>query len=153
MSIRLRVKIGQYSSAHNAFARAPFLRRLVPPGLYDESGPSDGVSPAWRAASLALGSLPPNEGSEECAVDPGDMCLVPPATGRVIFLRHGESTWNQADRFTGWEDVPLSPAGEAQVAGAVAILPRVQHACRPTRVRSDVTLQLGVRVRVRLGVG
>ena len=94
-------------------ARAPFLRRLVPPGLYDESGPSDGVSPAWRAASLALGSLPPNEGSEECAVDPGDMCLVPPATGRVIFLRHGESTWNQADRFTGLEDVPLSPAGEA----------------------------------------
>jgi 2,3-bisphosphoglycerate-dependent phosphoglycerate mutase len=103
-------------------ARAPFLRRLVPPGLYDESGPSDGVSPAWRAASLALGSLPPNEGSEECAVDPGDMCLVPPATGRVIFLRHGESTWNQADRFTGWEDVPLSPAGEAQVAGAAEAL-------------------------------
>ncbi|MFO7718604.1 MAG: histidine phosphatase family protein, partial [Desulfohalobium sp.] len=27
---------------------------------------------------------------------------------RVVFLRHGQSTWNQENRFTGWTDVPLS---------------------------------------------
>ena len=39
--------------------------------------------------------------------------------GTLILLRHGESTWNAENRFTGWVDVPLSPAGraEAQRAG------------------------------------
>jgi 2,3-bisphosphoglycerate-dependent phosphoglycerate mutase len=37
----------------------------------------------------------------------------------VVLLRHGESTWNQANRFTGWTDVDLSPKGlvEAEQAG------------------------------------
>lgn len=38
---------------------------------------------------------------------------------RVVLLRHGESTWNRENRFTGWTDVDLSDAGreEAQRAG------------------------------------
>ena len=38
---------------------------------------------------------------------------------RVVLLRHGESTWNKENRFTGWTDVDLSAAGreEAQNAG------------------------------------
>ena len=38
---------------------------------------------------------------------------------RIVFLRHGESTWNRENRFTGWTDVDLSPAGveEARAAG------------------------------------
>ena len=32
----------------------------------------------------------------------------------LILLRHGESTWNRENRFTGWIDVPLSPAGEEE---------------------------------------
>ena len=38
---------------------------------------------------------------------------------RVVLLRHGQSTWNQENRFTGWTDVPLSEQGvrEAQEAG------------------------------------
>ena len=34
-------------------------------------------------------------------------------------LRHGESTWNQENRFTGWTDVDLTPKGveEAKAAG------------------------------------
>jgi 2,3-bisphosphoglycerate-dependent phosphoglycerate mutase len=34
-------------------------------------------------------------------------------------LRHGESTWNKENRFTGWTDVPLNPKGveEARNAG------------------------------------
>jgi 2,3-bisphosphoglycerate-dependent phosphoglycerate mutase len=30
---------------------------------------------------------------------------------KVVFVRHGESTWNLENRFTGWKDVPLSPHG------------------------------------------
>jgi 2,3-bisphosphoglycerate-dependent phosphoglycerate mutase len=38
---------------------------------------------------------------------------------KVVLLRHGESTWNQENRFTGWTDVDLSPKGllEAGQAG------------------------------------
>ena len=34
----------------------------------------------------------------------------------LVVLRHGESTWNAENRFTGWTDVDLSPAGEAEAA-------------------------------------
>ncbi|MPY88757.1 MAG: 2,3-diphosphoglycerate-dependent phosphoglycerate mutase [Luteitalea sp.] len=38
---------------------------------------------------------------------------------RLVLLRHGESTWNKENRFTGWTDVDLSEAGieEARHAG------------------------------------
>ncbi|MQA29142.1 MAG: 2,3-diphosphoglycerate-dependent phosphoglycerate mutase [Luteitalea sp.] len=38
---------------------------------------------------------------------------------KVVLLRHGESTWNRENRFTGWTDVDLSDRGaaEAQEAG------------------------------------
>jgi len=32
----------------------------------------------------------------------------------LVLLRHGESQWNLEDRFTGWVDVDLTPAGEAE---------------------------------------
>ena len=37
----------------------------------------------------------------------------------LVLLRHGESTWNKENRFTGWTDVDLSPKGidEAKAAG------------------------------------
>ena len=38
---------------------------------------------------------------------------------KLVLLRHGESTWNRENRFTGWTDVDLSPKGleEARLAG------------------------------------
>lgn len=38
---------------------------------------------------------------------------------KVVFLRHGESTWNKENRFTGWTDVQLTENGiqEAKFAG------------------------------------
>jgi 2,3-bisphosphoglycerate-dependent phosphoglycerate mutase len=38
---------------------------------------------------------------------------------KLVLLRHGESTWNKENRFTGWTDVPLSEKGleEAKSAG------------------------------------
>jgi 2,3-bisphosphoglycerate-dependent phosphoglycerate mutase len=40
-------------------------------------------------------------------------------TGKLLLLRHGQSTWNLANLFTGWIDVDLSDLGreEAQEAG------------------------------------
>ncbi len=40
---------------------------------------------------------------------------------KLVLLRHGESTWNQENRFTGWTDVDLSERGlsEAKQAGVV----------------------------------
>ncbi|HSG01003.1 MAG TPA: 2,3-diphosphoglycerate-dependent phosphoglycerate mutase [Vicinamibacterales bacterium] len=39
----------------------------------------------------------------------------------VVLLRHGESTWNRENRFTGWTDVDLSEKGleEARAAGTL----------------------------------
>ena len=38
---------------------------------------------------------------------------------KLVLIRHGESTWNLENRFTGWTDVPLTPLGveQAQQAG------------------------------------
>jgi 2,3-bisphosphoglycerate-dependent phosphoglycerate mutase len=40
-------------------------------------------------------------------------------TYRLVLVRHGESTWNQENRFTGWTDVPLAVKGteEAKEGG------------------------------------
>ena len=35
---------------------------------------------------------------------------------RLVLLRHGESTWNKENRFTGWVDVPLSEKGMQEAA-------------------------------------
>ncbi len=37
---------------------------------------------------------------------------------KLILLRHGESDWNRENRFTGWTDVDLSPAGIAEAGQA-----------------------------------
>ncbi len=41
------------------------------------------------------------------------------STHKLVLLRHGESTWNKENRFTGWTDVDLSEkgVGEARRAG------------------------------------
>jgi len=44
---------------------------------------------------------------------------MPAPAHTLVLLRHGESDWNRENRFTGWTDVDLSPAGvnEARAAG------------------------------------
>ena len=41
---------------------------------------------------------------------------------RIVLIRHGESTWNKENRFTGWTDVPLSEKGTAEAAAAGSLL-------------------------------
>jgi 2,3-bisphosphoglycerate-dependent phosphoglycerate mutase len=37
---------------------------------------------------------------------------------RLVLLRHGESTWNRENRFTGWTDVDLAPSGIEEARNA-----------------------------------
>jgi len=41
---------------------------------------------------------------------------------KLVLLRHGESTWNLDNRFTGWTDVPLTATGVAQAQAAGKLL-------------------------------
>jgi 2,3-bisphosphoglycerate-dependent phosphoglycerate mutase len=41
---------------------------------------------------------------------------------QVVLLRHGESTWNSENRFTGWTDVDLSDKGRAEALEAGRLL-------------------------------
>ena len=71
-------------------------------------------------------------------------------TARLVLLRHGESDWNQKNLFTGWVDVDLTPAGEAegrrggQLLADNDLLPDVVHtsllrrAIRTAQIALDV---------------
>ncbi len=41
---------------------------------------------------------------------------------KLVLIRHGESTWNLENRFTGWTDVPLTDTGVAQAQQAGRLL-------------------------------
>jgi 2,3-bisphosphoglycerate-dependent phosphoglycerate mutase len=41
---------------------------------------------------------------------------------KVVLLRHGESTWNMENRFTGWTDVDLSERGVAEAHRGAQLL-------------------------------
>jgi 2,3-bisphosphoglycerate-dependent phosphoglycerate mutase len=41
---------------------------------------------------------------------------------KLVLIRHGESTWNLENRFTGWTDVPLTDTGVAQARQAGKLL-------------------------------
>jgi len=44
------------------------------------------------------------------------------AFAKLVMVRHGESTWNAENRFTGWTDVPLSEKGHAEARKGAEIL-------------------------------
>ena len=66
----------------------------------------------------------------------------------LILLRHGQSTWNQENLFTGWVDVRLSDQGveEAKRAGQLlrdaGLLPDVLHTSLLTRAIQTANLAL-----------
>eukprot|EP00911_Craspedida_sp_UC1_P000962 UC1_evm1s718 len=68
---------------------------------------------------------------------------------KLVLIRHGESEWNLANRFTGWYDVQLSETGvkEAGEAGdrlkAAGLLPDVLHTSLQTRAIRTANLALG----------
>ena len=70
-------------------------------------------------------------------------------TTKLVLLRHGESTWNLENRFTGWEDVPLTEQGEREAHDAAALLsgagitPQVLHTSVLARAIRTAELCLG----------
>ena len=71
-------------------------------------------------------------------------------TSTLVLLRHGESTWNAENLFTGWVDVALSDKGraEAQRGGKqlrdAGILPDVVHTSLLRRAISTAVIGLDV---------
>jgi len=41
---------------------------------------------------------------------------------KIVLLRHGESTWNRENRFTGWTDVGLTEKGQSEAVAAGRLL-------------------------------
>ncbi len=41
---------------------------------------------------------------------------------KLVLLRHGESTWNKENRFTGWTDVDLTPQGVEEAKQSARLL-------------------------------
>jgi 2,3-bisphosphoglycerate-dependent phosphoglycerate mutase len=77
---------------------------------------------------------------------------------KLVLLRHGESTWNKENRFTGWTDVDLSERGreEAKEAGRllkdggfafdIAFTSVLTRAIRTLGIALDVLAQLWIPV-------
>ncbi|AWB83278.1 phosphoglyceromutase [Corynebacterium liangguodongii] len=42
--------------------------------------------------------------------------------GKLILVRHGQSTWNESNQFTGWVDVDLTAQGEQEAKNAGKLL-------------------------------
>jgi len=84
------------------------------------------------------------------------MATVLTVTTTLILVRHGESTWNLENRFTGWTDVPLSDRGVDEAVGAgralaaEGLLPDVAHTSVLKRAIS--TLYLGLKELDRLWI-
>lgn len=68
---------------------------------------------------------------------------------KLILLRHGQSTWNLENRFTGWVDVPLTEQGEQEATDAgrkiAAAKIRLDVAFTSVLVRAQATLELALR--------
>lgn len=46
---------------------------------------------------------------------------------KLVLLRHGESTWNKENRFTGWTDVDLSEKGKEEAKKAGQLLKKEDY--------------------------
>ena len=69
-------------------------------------------------------------------------------TSTLVLLRHGQSTWNAENLFTGWWDADLSEQGRAEAANAGTLLgdagirPDVVHTSLQTRAIRTANLAL-----------
>jgi 2,3-bisphosphoglycerate-dependent phosphoglycerate mutase len=46
---------------------------------------------------------------------------------KIVFIRHGQSIWNEPSRFTGWTDVGLSPLGKKESLSAAVALKKSKY--------------------------
>jgi 2,3-bisphosphoglycerate-dependent phosphoglycerate mutase len=57
----------------------------------------------------------------------------------LILLRHGQSTWNLENKFTGWVDVGLTPKGEAEAVHGGELL--AEHGVLPDVVHTSLQIR------------
>ncbi len=64
--------------------------------------------------------------------------------GKLVLVRHGQSQWNLENRFTGWEDVPLTELGreEARRSGRLLRDMKFDHAFTSNLQRAAETLDI-----------
>ncbi|KAG2499302.1 hypothetical protein HYH03_002880 [Edaphochlamys debaryana] len=93
--------------------------------------PRVGTATAAAAAASRGVAAAPGPGRDDAAVaaapdsSPSASAIPPrpPPPPRVlVLLRHGESVWNLANRFTGWTDVELTEQGRRQATAAGCLL-------------------------------
>ncbi|MFP3906486.1 MAG: phosphoglyceromutase [Acidimicrobiales bacterium] len=76
----------------------------------------------------------------------------------LVLLRHGQSTWNEENLFTGWHDVDLTVAGEAEAVAAgpamveAGVLPDVVHTSVQKRAIRTANLTLDAMDRAWIPV-
>ena len=70
-------------------------------------------------------------------------------TGTLVLLRHGQSTWNELNLFTGWHDVELTAQGEREAAAAGTLMReeglRFDFAHTSVLTRAVMTCHLALR--------
>ena len=70
-------------------------------------------------------------------------------TGTLVLLRHGQSTWNELNLFTGWHDVELTAQGEREATAAGALMRdeglRFDFAHTSVLTRAVMTCHLALR--------
>lgn len=73
---------------------------------------------------------------------------------KLFLVRHGESRWNEANRFTGWVDVPLSSDGIKEALKAASELKKEQIdvAFTSTLERSQETLLIILSEQDQTGI-
>ncbi|MBI3323939.1 MAG: 2,3-diphosphoglycerate-dependent phosphoglycerate mutase [Candidatus Omnitrophica bacterium] len=74
--------------------------------------------------------------------------------GTLVLIRHGQSQWNLANRFTGWVDVPLTDAGreEARRGAELIRLMRFDRAFTSALKRAQETLRIVLEVTGQPGI-
>ncbi len=76
----------------------------------------------------------------------------------LILLRHGQSTWNKSNQFTGWVDVRLTDQGEAEAArggqllAEAGLLPDIVHTSVLSRAIQTANIALDAADRLWIPV-
>lgn len=62
---------------------------------------------------------------------------------KLVLVRHGKSEWNEKGLWTGWRDIPLSPAGfeEAEITGEQLLDIHFDYAYTSNLIRAQQTLE------------
>jgi len=83
---------------------SPLILGLLPAAWQPSAWRACGnISPCAPASSLSRSRVVQSQQSSE-------------AWSTVVFLRHGQSVWNEANLFTGWADVELTTLGKNEAA-------------------------------------